>query len=87
MTTPSDLADVYGDHRRALALLLHAVRDDTEGARAVCVEAADVDRWAQLCYSLATVTMTVVPVLSTPDGQAWLAASVAACSRIENGTR
>lgn len=83
MTAPSDLADVYGDHRRAMALLLHAVRDDTEGARAVCVEAAEAGRWAELSYSLVTFIMTTTPVLSTPAGQAWLGRSVATLAGIE----
>lgn len=60
------------DNRRACALTAHVARGDGEGARAVLIEAVQAERYCELTFSLAALTLHMAPALQTPDGVAYL---------------
>lgn len=75
--TPAEVAAVRGDNRRACALVAHMSRGDQEGCHAILVEAVQAGRYCELVYSIACLTLTLVPALLTEQGQASLTQTAA----------
>lgn len=66
MTAPRAVEINAGDHRRALALLLHWQSSDHVGITTVLKEANDADRRIQLVLGVLSCVTQLVPQLSSP---------------------
>jgi len=80
MTKPA----IYGDHRRANALICHYGRENLAGVVEILAEAAEAKRTLGLIAAVLDVHRHVVTLLLTTDGLACLAAMIAAAAESED---
>lgn len=75
--------ETAGDCRRASALMLHHLDDDTDGVDAIVTEAAELDRFFPLLLAVLDQTLAIVPALDSEHGRKVLRRGTARLAHLE----